>query len=272
MARPGVSPARLVRWPADGSRPAEDLLAVEAPLEIRVDHGPEGGRHRSSIAVTMRTPGDDFDLAIGWLLTEGVVDGPADVVEVKPCRGEDDAVRVVLAPHVEVPEPRAATVSSACGVCGVIDTDRIPVVHGEPTWTAGPVDPATLGALPGAVRHAQVNFRATGGIHAAARCTPGGDVLDVREDVGRHNAMDKLVGRAFSTGALPLADQVVVLSGRASWELLQKAVRAGAAFVAAVGAPSSAALDVAEDHGVTLVGFLRSDGFNVYAHPERVAM
>lgn len=272
MARPGVAPARLVRWPTDDERPDDDLLAVEAPLEIRLDHGPVDDRRRSAFAVTMRTPGDDLDLAVGYLLAEGVVADPTDVVEVRPCSPptEGDAVRVVLAPHVAVPDGRVTPISSACGVCGVVATEQIPRTHGNPTWTVGPVDPGVLATLPEAVRAAQVNFRLTGGIHAAARCSADGAVLDVREDVGRHNAMDKLVGRAFATRELPLADQVLVLSGRASWELVQKAVRAGVAFVAAVGAPSSAAREVAEAHGVTLVGFLRADRFNVYAHPERI--
>ncbi len=262
MARPGVAPTRLIRWPDAGGE-ADDLLAVEAPLEIRV-----AGR---SLAVTMRTPGDDLDLAVGYLYAEGVVEDPEDVVDVRPCR-EGDGVRVVLAPHVAEPIGRRAPVSSACGVCGAESVDRLPPVHGAPRWESEPLDPEVLGSLPARIREAQVNFRHTGGIHAAARCAPTGEVLDVREDIGRHNAMDKLVGRAFSTGALPLTDQVVVLSGRASWELAQKAVRAGAAIVAAVGAPSTAALEVAEAHGVTLVGFLRADRFNVYSRADRVAL
>jgi FdhD protein len=261
MARPGVAPAHPIRWPIDDG--ADDLVAVEAPLEIRM-----GAR---SIAVTMRTPGDDFDLAVGYLFAEGIVDGPDDVLEVRRCR-DADAVRVVPAAHVTIPEARVTPISSACGVCGVASLDHVPAPHGTPRWSTGPLDPEVLGSLPAVITAAQVNFRHTGGIHAAARCSPRGEVLDVREDVGRHNALDKLVGRALSTGALPLADQVVVLSGRASWELLQKAVRAGAAVVAAVGAPSTAALDVAEAHGVTLIGFLRADRFNVYSHADRVAV
>jgi FdhD protein len=263
MARPGVAPTHLVRWPAGGGEPSDDLLAVEAPLEIRVDGRP--------FAVTMRTPGNDLDLAVGYLFAEGVINGPDDLAGIRPCRGED-AVRATLAPHVPAPEARPAPVSSACGVCGATSTRHLPAVEGTPRWTADPLQPEVLGSLPDLIRSAQVNFRHTGGIHAAARCAPDGRVLDVREDVGRHNALDKLVGRAFTTNALPLTDQIVVLSGRASWELLQKAVKAGAAVVAAVGAPSTAALEVAEAHGVTLVGFLRADRFNVYAHPDRVAL
>lgn len=264
------------RVDGDGTSPFVDTLAVEEPLAIRVAAGDRSQR----VAVTMRTPGDDHELAVGWLLAEGVVAGRGDVLDVSWCVRDEDAtvqvgnvVTVTLAAE-ELPDlsalDRHGLVSSACGVCGrasleaLADTGIAPVDHDPDV----PFD--LLGRLPGLLRDHQPTFERTGGLHAAARVALDGTVLDVREDVGRHNAVDKLLGAALLDGQLPWHEQVLVLSGRASYELLQKAAVAGVPLVTAIGAPSTLAVEVADAFGITLVGFLRDDRANVYTHAHRV--
>lgn len=257
--------------------PRPDVLAVEEPLAIRVAAG-----HRSQrVAVTMRTPGDDHELAVGWLLAEGVITGHRDVLDVAWCvRDEDDPVQTgnVVTVTLTAPElpdlsalDRHGLVSSACGVCGrasleALEQAGVPAV--EDREFAVSFD--ALSRMPRALRTHQPTFDATGGLHAAARIGADGRVIDVREDVGRHNAVDKLVGAALLDRALPWTDQVLVLSGRASYELLQKAAVAGVPVVAAIGAPSTLAVEVADTFGITLVGFLRDDRANVYTHTHRI--
>ncbi len=255
----------------------EDALAVEEPLAIRVA---AAGRSQR-VAVTMRTPGDDHELAVGWLLAEGVVASHRDVLDVAWCvRDEDDPVQTgnvvtVTLTQDRLPDLRSldrhGLVSSACGVCGRASLESLAasglaVVDSDPT-----IPFSRLSGLPEALRAHQPTFDATGGLHAAARVLADGEVLDVREDVGRHNAVDKLVGAALLDRALPWTDQVLVLSGRASYELLQKAVVAGVPVVAAIGAPSTLAVQVADTFGITLVGFLRDERANVYTHARRIA-
>lgn len=253
-----------------------DALAVEEPLAIRVAAG-----HRSQrLAVTMRTPGDDHELAVGWLLAEGVVTDHRDVLDVAWCvRDEADPVQTgnVVTVTLTAPElpdlsalDRHGLVSSACGVCGRASLESladagVTAVDGDLT-----VSFPFLTGLPAALRAHQPTFDSTGGLHAAARVSADGKVLDVREDVGRHNAVDKLVGAALLDRALPWNDQVLVLSGRASYELLQKAAVAGVPVVAAIGAPSTLAVEVADTFGITLVGFLRDERANVYTHAHRI--
>jgi FdhD protein len=255
----------------------QDTLAVEEPLEIRV--GPAGPGRRRPLAVTMRTPGDDLDLAIGFLLTEGVIRSTDDVHTAQLCAGAEtpntyNVVDVVLAPGV--PEPatdpaRNFYTTSSCGVCGKASIDA---VRTRSVFTVGD-DPLTVPAtvlteLPERLRAAQRGFDRTGGLHAAGLFTADGDLVVLREDVGRHNAVDKVVGWAVRERRLPLAGHVLLVSGRASFELTQKAWMAGVPLLAAVSAPSSLAADLAEEAGVTLVGFLRDRTMNVYAHPRRV--
>jgi FdhD protein len=267
----------------------QDTLAAEEPLEIRLDGEP--------FTTTMRTPGHDLDLALGFLVGEGVVRGRPDVVRAAHCPDAvapprdragvrlpvadtgvalasktHNVVTVDLAPHVERPAPaRHRHVTSACGVCGTATVEEIrarsPYDLRTDTTT---VTAATLAALPGRMRAAQRVFERTGGLHAAALFAADGRLLCVREDVGRHNALDKVVGWAFTQGLLPLRGHVVQVSGRASFELAQKAWLAGAPVLAAVSAPSSLAADLAEDAGMTLVGFSRGDRFTVYAGDARV--
>ncbi|TVL92994.1 formate dehydrogenase accessory sulfurtransferase FdhD [Streptomyces sp. SAJ15] len=265
-----------VRDGAVSTRP--DTLVAEEPLEIRLNGRP--------LAITMRTPGDDFALAAGFLVSEGVLGGAADVANIVYCAGatEDgsntyNVVDVRLAPGVPVPDitlERNVYTTSSCGLCGKASLDAVRTTARWRLDERGGDDvrltPETLSALPDRLRAAQRVFDRTGGLHAAALFTPEGELLDVREDVGRHNAVDKLVGRALRQGLLPLSDAVLLVSGRASFELAQKAVMAGIPFLAAVSAPSSLAVDLAVETGLTLVGFLRGGSMNIYAGEQRIAL
>jgi FdhD protein len=258
-----------------------DTLVGEEPLEIRVNGRP--------VAVTMRTPGDDFALATGFLVGEGLLARREEVARVAYCAGATDdggntynVVDVRLADGVALPDgtleklTRTVYTTSSCGLCGKASLDAVRATARWPLpLPAGdgfPVDPAVLAALPDRLRAAQRVFDRTGGLHAAALFGTDGRLLDVREDVGRHNAVDKVVGRALERDALPLSDAVLLVSGRASFELAQKAVTAGIPVLAAVSAPSSLAVDLAAESGLTLVGFLRGASMNVYAGAERLAL
>jgi FdhD protein len=250
-----------------------DDLAAEEPLEIRVRKEP--------LAVTMRTPGQDIDLAMGFLLTEGVIAAAGDVVTAQLCAGTDtpntyNVVDVVLGPDVAPPvtDPsRNFYTTSSCGVCGKASIDAVRT-RSRFTVTDDPmVVPAqTLADLPDRLRAAQRTFDRTGGLHAAGLFTADGDLLVLREDVGRHNAVDKVIGWALRAGRLPLAGHVLLVSGRASFELTQKAWMAGIPLLAAVSAPSTLAAELAEEAGMTLVGFLRGRSMNVYTGAQRVTV
>nr|MDT0663156.1 formate dehydrogenase accessory sulfurtransferase FdhD [Micromonospora sp. DSM 115978] len=262
---------------ADRAVRRPDTLAVEEPLEIRV--GAAGPGRRQPLAVTMRTPGDDLDLALGFLLTEGVIRTVDDVRTAQLCAGTDtpntyNVVDVVLAagvpPPVTDPQRNFYTTSS-CGVCGKASIDAVRTrsgfdVAGDPLTLPA----ATLAALPGRLRAAQRGFDRTGGLHAAGLFTAAGDLVALREDVGRHNAVDKVVGWAAREHRLPLTGHLLLVSGRASFELTQKAWMAGIPLLAAVSAPSTLAADLAAEAGMTLVGFLRGDTMNVYTGTARV--
>lgn len=247
-----------------------DDLAVEEPLEVR--HG------STVLTVTMRTPGDDIDLVAGWLVAEGLVRVATDLVRASFCPGLDadgrqtyNVVEVALATPPPADRLRRTLTSSACGVCGTSSLDAVRVE--SPYAVAADqvtVDASVLTALPDALRAAQRVFDRTGGLHAAGLFTPEGDLLCVREDVGRHNAVDKVVGWALREGRLPLSGHVLQVSGRASFELVQKALVAGVPVLSAVSAPSSLAVTEAAEHGLTLAGFVRDGGLNVYAGPQRV--
>lgn len=261
--------------------PEPDTVAAEEPLEIRLlasDAGPTPSRRGVPVAVTMRTPGNDFELAAGFLYGEGIVRSREELRSLRYCAAVPEAeranvvnvrLRAATLPALERLE-RHFALTSACGVCGKAHLDALEVRCPVPLG-AGPVVAAdVLEALPERLREAQAVFGRTGGLHAAGLFRPDGTLLALREDVGRHNALDKLVGWALLQGRLPLTDHVVCVSGRASYELLQKGVAAGVPVFAAVSAPSSLAVDVAERFGVTLVGFLRDRRFNVYAGGQRV--
>ncbi|MFD4376245.1 formate dehydrogenase accessory sulfurtransferase FdhD [Streptomyces sp. NPDC058486] len=263
-----------IRGGAVSARP--DTLVAEEPLEIRLNGRP--------IAITMRTPGDDFALAAGFLVSEGVLASAADVRSIVYCAGakEDgtntyNVVDVKLAPEVVVPDitlERNVYTTSSCGLCGKASLDAVRTTARFPIADTPPVriSPALLSELPDRLRAAQKVFDTTGGLHAAALFSEDGELLDVREDVGRHNAVDKLVGRALREDLLPLDRAVLLVSGRASFELAQKAVMAGIPVLAAVSAPSSLAVDLAAETGLTLVGFLRGPDMNVYAGEHRIVL
>lgn len=275
--RPGRT-TRTHAWALqDGrSQARRDAVATEEPLEIRVAV-PDEVR---TVAVTMRTPGDDFELAVGFLHGEGVITSADEVERVAYCvdRNVDieqryNIVTVTLAPGTTVdlrPLERHFVTTSACGVCGKAALDALEVRGCSKLAEDLVVDPTLLLALPERLRAAQAVFEATGGLHAAGLFTLGGQLLALREDVGRHNALDKLVGWALLEGRLPLDRHIVLVSGRASYELLQKCVAAAVPVVCSVSAPSSLAVDVARTFGVTLVGFLRDGRFNVYAGIGRI--
>ena len=253
-----------------------DLLAGEEPLGIRVDG--------TALTMTMRTPGDDTELAAGFLVSEGVVRSPADIAAMKICDGttcghaEHDGlgniVDVTLAAGIIIPAgaQRSFLTTSACGICGKASIQDICVLpRAAVTADQARVRPEVLAALPDRLRSAQRVFSRTGGLHAAGLFTADGQVVAVREDVGRHNAVDKLVGWALMAGRLPLTGCVLLVSGRASFELVQKAVLAGIPVLAAVSAPSSLAVELADEAGLTLVGFLRGPSMNVYTGTRRIA-
>ena len=252
----------------------DDRVAIEEPLEIRLGYCVDGKRQSSSISITMRTPGDDEDLASGFLFSEGIVRSQADIAIVKPCRG-DNTVRVELEDGVAVDLARLQRhfyTTSSCGVCGKASLDALHAQGAEPP----PVSPSAfsqdvLVTIPEKLRRAQATFEETGGLHAAAAFTPHGELVVVREDVGRHNAVDKVIGALLRQGALPAASHGLMVSGRASFELMQKTLLAGMPLLAAVSAPSSLAVELAREFNVTLIGFLRGDSFNVYAGEERLA-
>jgi FdhD protein len=256
-----VDRRRMVRVRGAEASDVVDQLAVEEPLTIRVDG--------VDTATTMRTPGHDIELALGWLVSDGAVLRPDDVVGAIAC--DENTVEVRLRDGVTPPVMRLTAGSSACGICG---TDRIAdVVARRPRIgpdAAAVLEPAVVTELPDLLRRAQSAFDRTGGLHAAGLFTLDGDPVCVREDVGRHNAVDKVVGWALQQDALPASGWLLQVSGRASFELTQKAVMAGVPLLAAVSAPSTLAVDLARDAGLTLVGFSRGDSFNVYAGTERL--
>jgi FdhD protein len=249
-----------------------DTLAAEEPLEIRVQ-GP--GQDQRSVAVTMRTPGGDFELAVGFLFTEGLIT-PGDISRVAYCDtlpGEDQQYNIV---SVTLNRPfdfdqlkRNFYATSSCGVCGKAALDDIEV-RCAPVASGTRVTAATLLALPTELRKAQKVFERTGGLHAAGLFSSEGVLVTIREDVGRHNAVDKVVGEQVLAGRVPLADHILQVSGRLSFEIVQKAAAGGIPIVSAVSAPSSLSVEAGERFGMTLVGFVRDDRLNVYTHPERV--
>ena len=256
----------------------DDVLAAEEPLEIRLIWDEQGTTVRKNIAVTMRTPGDDFDLATGFLHGEGIVRSRDDVVDVSHCTDEDEdqalnIVNVTLRPGLVFDDSRLDRnfyTSSSCGVCGKAALEAIEVQGCTALPTGFAVGADVISGLPHELRAAQAVFERTGGLHAAGLFDADGALISAREDVGRHNAVDKVIGGQILTGKAPFDERVLMLSGRASFELLQKAVVARIPVVAAVGAPSSLAAQLADAFGVTLLGFVRDDGFNIYSGGERI--
>jgi FdhD protein len=279
IARRASKTKTRVRVVEEGKmRVRPDTLATEEPMETRLLTSGE----RQTVAVTMRTPGADFELAAGFLYGEGILKSSDDIAKISYCVDSDlDAAQQYNIVNVELrggreydlrPLERHFYTSSACGVCGKASLEQLEL-RGCPVALPGPeVSAETLYSLPEKLREAQGLFDATGGLHAAALFDDEGNLVALREDVGRHNATDKLVGWALLENRLPLSGHIVMVSGRSSFEILQKCLTAGVPFVCAISAPSSLAVDVAREFGMTLVGFLRERRFNVYAGQERVAL
>ncbi len=264
---------KVSRFKGTAQTIADDQLAVEAPLEILLHH-PALGPEPESFGATMRTPGDDEALAAGLLYGEGVIEVASDIDAIETSTRRPNVVNVRLNYKVQLDLQAAVrrfSAGSSCGICGTTGLDdviaRTAILQVD---TAQRVELAVLLRLPRIMRESQLKFGSTGGIHASALFDMAGTLLAVTEDIGRHNALDKLVGMNLLAGRLPLTDRIVLLSGRVSFELIQKTLRAGAAIIAAIGAPSSLAVSLAQSTGLTLVGFVRDTGFNVYTHVKRV--
>jgi FdhD protein len=267
MKERGINSGKIIRHTGDGAlKYRADDLTIEEPLEIRV-----GGR---VLATTMRTPGHDDELAVGFLISEGIVCRRDQVANIST--SSENVVDVNLAPGVKVKlnsAQRFGTISSSCGICGKAGIDAIrqnlPPIHSAKNIR---IDIDTLLSLPEKLRERQGDFSRTGGIHAAGIFDMNGNAQFVREDIGRHNAVDKAIGRAFLDELLPLDRHLLLVSGRASFEIMQKALAAGIPIVAAVSAPSSLAVNFARESNQTLIGFLRPPSFNIYSHTERVVL
>lgn len=255
-----------VRTYEDGiSQPRQDAVAVEEPLEIRLDYGPETQRTIRPLSVTMRTPGCEADLAVGFLLTEGIVGQRADILRVQEDPNGNSVVvslRAGLSPALQSVDRNFYTTSS-CGVCGKSSIDAVRLAS-RPVDGQLKVSTVTILTMPELLRQSQQAFEQTGGLHAAGLFAADGKLLLSREDVGRHNAVDKLIGASTESMVLPLSQAVLCLSGRISFELVQKAAMAGIPVVVAVGSPSSLAIRLAEEQGITVCGFVRGKRFNVY--------
>jgi FdhD protein len=268
----GIGAGSVMRRKTDGGYECvTDEVAIEEPLEIRIGQDP--------LAVTMRTPGNDEELAAGFLLSEGIVRARSDLREIAPCTlpaSLGNVLNVTLAATAKFTPAavhRFGTISTSCGLCGKTSIEFIRQQF-PPIDSATPIriEATKLLALPERLRSAQGNFARTGGIHAAAIFDLEGKLVVLREDIGRHNAVDKAIGRAFLDDLLPLRNHIMIVSGRSSLEIVQKALAAGIPIVAAVSAPSSLAVNFARESGQTLIGFLRPPTFNIYSHIERVVM
>jgi len=264
----------------DSAKSFDDQVAVEEPLEIRLGYTTPQGRTASSVSITMRTPGFDAELAVGFLYSESIVQSAGDIASVEHCgppapdSGNHNIVRVDLASHVTVDLGRLQRhfyTTSSCGVCGKSSLDALRVTGAEPLDTSrGRFRKNTIIGMPAELRARQATFDQTGGLHAAAAFDSQGEIVVVHEDVGRHNAVDKVVGTLLTRELLPASDLGLIVSGRASFELMQKTLVAGIPLLAAVSAPSSLAVQLANEFNVSLVGFLRGDSYNVYSAGERI--
>lgn len=271
-----VTSVTIRRWSGETLSETEDLLAVEEPMELRLVSGSGEHRTEKSISVTMRTPGHDEELATGFLFTEGLIHSAEQLAGVAVAPHDPNIVVATLKPDIQ---PRLNQLerhfytTSSCGVCGKSSIDAVKTVSSFAAKNSAiRVSREVLTLLPEQLRESQHLFGQTGGLHACALFDPEGGLLLLREDVGRHNALDKLIGAGLREGLIPMSDHVLLLSGRASFELVQKAAMAGIGFIAAVGAPSSLAVDLARDNGITLAGFLRNGRFNIYCGAERISV
>ena len=264
-------PVSVLRFGGGSAESVADAVAVEEPLEIRASYGPATNRRRASLSTTLRTPGHDRELVAGFLLAEAVVDSPADLLELR-AGGDPNVLTAELHPDLELDLTRLGRhtlTSGACGVCGKTILDAL-AERADPVPVSWHVDADWVASLPEQLRARQPLFEATGGVHAAGLAAHSQRISAVYEDIGRHNALDKLLGAGFLAGRLPATGCTVVVSGRAGFELVQKCARAGVAMLVAVGAPTSLAVELAQVFGITLVGFARGGRFTVYSGPGRV--
>lgn len=279
MNQPSVSATKIKAYRSGKYEDLPDLLAVEEPLEIRIGYGKDSERRQERIAVTMRTPGNDFELAMGFLYTESILTDLSDIANIRYCINKDSGeeenniLRVELKEDVnfEWKNDRNFYTSSSCGVCGKASIESVETTgHCKRSIAGTPkIDEKLITGLADKLRKEQQVFKHTGGLHAVALFNDKGELLMMREDIGRHNAMDKLIGAGLSDSGINFEKSICLLSGRASFELIQKAIMAGIPIVAAIGAPSSLARDLAEEFGMTLIGFLKQERFNLYCDAER---
>jgi len=256
----------IIKVSGEASNPLQDLLAIEEPLQIQLNWN----GNSKNIAVTMRTPGDDVELAAGFLFTEGVIKTRNQISQISN-GGNNVVVALNDGENVSLQNTeRNFYATSSCGVCGKASIDALKTVSVFTNAAIEEVGANILYALPNVLKEKQQVFKSTGGLHAAALFSLDGNIILLKEDVGRHNALDKLIGHALLNNMLPLYDKILLLSGRASFELIQKAAMAGIQIVAAIGAPSSLAVHLAEEKGITLIGFLRQDAFNIYCNGHRI--
>ncbi len=279
MLQSAVSAVNVHKARADESKQTSDLVAVEEPLEVRVQFGPEQSRKERVLAVIMRTPGHDEFLTLGFMCTEGIIQEESQVLSLKHCTNVPETaagnvIMVKLAPSVELPwdqYQRHIYMSSSCGVCGKTSLEAVVAsCHWQELGPGPQLQSELLYQLPTRLKELQLVFNRTGGLHAACIFNSQGEPLYWQEDIGRHNAVDKVIGAAWQAKLLPLDKHVLLVSGRIGFELVQKSVMAGIRFMAGVGAPSSLAVDLAVQHEMTLVGFLNDQRYNCYHQPQRI--
>ena len=275
---PRVQQKKITKYSSGSFEEKTDNVAVEAPLEIRLGFGPEHEREQKSISVTMRTPGNDEELAMGFLFTEGIIDSASDLLSIKHCgdvkeEEKNNIIRAELKPTIKIDWSkldRHFYTTSSCGVCGKSSIDAVKSNCLKPITSSVQATTSTILQLAEQLNSSQLVFSLTGGIHASALFNEQGNLLMVREDVGRHNALDKIIGASGLSNNLPLSESILLLSGRISFELVQKSAVAGIPIVAAFGAPSSLAIELAEEMNISLIGFLKKDKFNIYSGNEKI--
>jgi len=283
MTKFALTPSEIIKVSNSDVKHVNDLLSVEEPLEIILVHFLDGNWIEKNIAVTMRTPGDDIDLTIGFLFTEGIIQSYDQIKKIEESVSIEsnnglisNQIKFHLKENIQfdmLKLERNFYTTSSCGVCGKASIDAVkiacPIIVPSEKWK---IEKQVLLTLNDSLRNAQENFNFSGGIHASALFDLKGELIDIKEDVGRHNALDKLIGSAVQINEIPLFNHILFLSGRVSFELVQKASMVGFRMICAVGAPSSLAVDLAEELDITLVGFLRDNRFNIYAAPERIVL
>ncbi len=263
---------RIYKQSLQGNTAIEDSIATEAPLQIIIAYNYKGERRKETLSVAMRTPGDDFNLVAGFLFNEAIITKANDIVLMRYASDDESSLLVELSDAVEInidENKRNFIANSACGFCGRVD-EASQKNNFIPAENNLKIEPAVIYKLPSLLQSSQSLFTETGGAHAVALVNINGELLHISEDVGRHNAMDKLVGKMLKQNALPLSESIVLFSGRLSYELIQKSLMAGISIVCAIGAPTSLAIELAEDYGLTVIGFLKKESFNIYCGAERI--